>query len=84
MIRVNEHLGSLPESIKLFFLFFFKNLDPSQLSRRNGIVYSITFCSKPCDWIPQTGDFLGDLTNDTPNNSIERFVTGGPMNRLPN
>jgi len=41
---------------------------------------SIIFCSKPRDWIPQTGDFLGDLTDETPNNSIECFVTGGPKN----
>ncbi|CAG2240191.1 unnamed protein product [Mytilus edulis] len=41
---------------------------------------SIIFSSKPGDWIPDTGDYLGDLTDEAPNNSIECFITGGPKN----
>lgn len=36
---------------------------------------SIIFSSKPGDWIPDTGDYLGDLTDETTNNSIECFIT---------
>ncbi|CAC5376018.1 unnamed protein product [Mytilus coruscus] len=41
---------------------------------------SIIFSSKPGDWMPDTGDYLGDLTDETPNNTIECFITGGPKN----
>ena len=34
---------------------------------------SIIFCSKSCDWIPQTGDFLGDLTDETPKQQHRMF-----------
>lgn len=30
--------------------------------------------------MPELGDYLGDLTDETPNNSISTFVTGGPKN----
>ena len=35
---------------------------------------------EPGEWEPPLGDFLGDLTDEAPNNSITRFVTGGPKN----
>ncbi|CAG2244982.1 unnamed protein product [Mytilus edulis] len=41
---------------------------------------SIIFSSKPGDWRPMTGDYLGDLTDELPNNNIEVFVSGGPKN----
>ncbi|VDI15561.1 Hypothetical predicted protein [Mytilus galloprovincialis] len=41
---------------------------------------SIIFNSYPGDWIPDTGDYLGDLTDETQNNTIECFITGGPKN----
>ncbi|CAC5412925.1 unnamed protein product [Mytilus coruscus] len=37
---------------------------------------SIIFSSKPGDWMPDTGDYFGDLTDETPNNTIECFITG--------
>ncbi|CAC5412808.1 unnamed protein product [Mytilus coruscus] len=40
----------------------------------------IIFSSKPGDWMPNTGDYLGDLTDETPNNTIECFITEGPKN----
>ncbi|CAC5379378.1 unnamed protein product [Mytilus coruscus] len=41
---------------------------------------SIIFSSRPGDWMPNTGDYLGALTDETPNNTIECFITGGPKN----
>ncbi|XP_071153592.1 uncharacterized protein [Mytilus edulis] len=41
---------------------------------------SIIFSSKPGDWRPMTGDYLGDSTDELPNNNIEVFVSGGPKN----
>ena len=41
---------------------------------------SIVFTTKTGEWEPALGDYLGDLTNETPNNSITTFVTGGPKN----
>lgn len=41
---------------------------------------SIVFTVRPGEWEPPLGDYLGDLTDETPNNSITHFVTGGPKN----
>ena len=41
---------------------------------------SIVFTVKPGEWEPALGDFLGDLTDEAPNNDITHFVTGGPKN----
>lgn len=41
---------------------------------------SIVFTSRPGEWEPSLGDYLGDLTDETPGNSITHFVTGGPKN----
>ena len=41
---------------------------------------SVVFTVKSGEWEPQLGDFLGDLTDETPANAITRFVTGGPKN----
>lgn len=41
---------------------------------------SIVFTTKPGEWEPELGDYLGDLTNEVPDNEIEVFVTGGPKN----
>ena len=42
--------------------------------------HSIIFTSRQGDWVPETGDYLGDLTDEVPDNNIECFVTGGPKN----
>ena len=41
---------------------------------------SIVFSVKTGEWEPPLGDFLGDLTDEVPSNSITHFVTGGPKN----
>jgi len=41
---------------------------------------SICFTSAIGEWDPPLGDFLGDLTDEVPNNAITKFVTGGPKN----
>jgi hypothetical protein len=41
---------------------------------------SVIFSSKEGEMKPPLGDFLGDLTDETPNNSILSFVSGGPKN----
>ena len=41
---------------------------------------SIVFTSKEGEWRPTTGDYLGDLTDEVPNNRIKVFVSGGPKN----
>ena len=41
---------------------------------------SVVFTTGPGERTPSLGDFLGDLTDETPNNSITTFVTGGPKN----
>jgi hypothetical protein len=41
---------------------------------------SIVFFSRRGEWKPSLGDFLGELTDEVPNNSIQAFVTGGPKN----
>ncbi|WAR06290.1 hypothetical protein MAR_021659 [Mya arenaria] len=41
---------------------------------------SIVFKTAPGQWEPPLGDYLGDLTDEVPNNKITAFVTGGPKN----
>ena len=41
---------------------------------------SIFFVSKNCDWMPETGIFLGQLTDEEPGNSINEFISLGPKN----
>lgn len=41
---------------------------------------SIIFTARPGDWTPPLGDYLGDLTDEVPGNTITHFVTGGPKN----
>ncbi|CAC5401455.1 unnamed protein product [Mytilus coruscus] len=41
---------------------------------------SIVFTVKEDEWEPSLGDYLGDLTDETPENKITHFVTGGPKN----
>jgi len=41
---------------------------------------SIIFTVAPGEWEPELGDYLGDLTNEIPDNDIDVFVTGGPKN----
>lgn len=41
---------------------------------------SVIFSSQKGDWKPALGDYLGDLTNEVPQNRILTFVTGGPKN----
>jgi hypothetical protein len=43
--------------------------------------YSLLFvASRPGEWKPELGDYLGDLTDEVPYNRIIEFVTGGPKN----
>ncbi|XP_048850900.1 uncharacterized protein LOC125719998 isoform X2 [Brienomyrus brachyistius] len=40
---------------------------------------SVIFVSKPGDWMPPLGDFLGELTSELdPDDHIVEFVSGGP------
>jgi hypothetical protein len=41
---------------------------------------SVVFYSKKDDLKLPLGDYLGELTDETPGNSIQTFVTGGPKN----
>ena len=52
------------------------------LDRRALYAYtdSIIFTVAPGEWEPELGDYLGDLTNEIPDNDIDIFVTGGPKN----
>lgn len=45
---------------------------------------SIVFTTKPGEQEPELGDYLGDLTNEVPDNKIKVFVTGGPKNHAYN
>jgi hypothetical protein len=36
--------------------------------------------SRPSEWKPELGDYLGNLTDEVPDNRIIEFVTGGPKN----
>ena len=38
---------------------------------------SIIVTVAPIEWEPELGDYLGDSTNDIPDNDIDTFVTGG-------
>ncbi|CAC5372370.1 unnamed protein product [Mytilus coruscus] len=39
---------------------------------------SVIFIVKQGEWQPPLGDYLGELTDEVPANSITQFVTGGP------
>lgn len=41
---------------------------------------SVIFIAQPGEWSPPLGDYLGDMTNETPGKTILSFVTGGPKN----
>jgi hypothetical protein len=41
---------------------------------------SVIFTVGPGEWEPPLGDYLGDLTDEVPDNNITHFVTGGPKN----
>ena len=42
---------------------------------------SIIFTSKPGEWVPPLGDYLGELTNELDDDDyITTFVSGGPKN----
>jgi hypothetical protein len=41
---------------------------------------SVVYTSRPGEWKPELGDYLGDLTYEVPDNRIIEFVTGGPKN----
>ena len=38
------------------------------------------YTSRPGEWKPELGDYIGDLTDDVPDNRIIEFVTGGTKN----
>jgi hypothetical protein len=41
---------------------------------------SVVYTSRSGEWKPELGDYLGDLTDEVPDNRIIEFVTGGPKN----
>ena len=41
---------------------------------------SVVYTSRPGKWKPELGDYLGDLTDEVPDNRIIECVTGGPKN----
>lgn len=41
---------------------------------------SIIFLSRPGEWSPKVGDFLGEMTDELPKHNFECFVSGGPKN----
>ncbi|WAR15803.1 hypothetical protein MAR_030397 [Mya arenaria] len=41
---------------------------------------SLVFTTRPGEWEPPLGDYLGDLPDEVPRNTITAFVTGGPKN----
>lgn len=41
---------------------------------------SVIFTTRPGEWSPSLGDYLGDMTDETPGKKIASFVTGGPKN----
>ena len=41
---------------------------------------SVIFTSKPGEWNPETGEFLGQLTDELKGKYITTFVSGGPKN----
>lgn len=41
---------------------------------------SIIFAKDENEWKPSLGDYLGDLMDEVPTNTITHFVTGGPKN----
>jgi hypothetical protein len=41
---------------------------------------SVVYTSRPDEWKPELGDYLGDLTDEVLYNRIIEFVTGGPKN----
>ena len=40
----------------------------------------MVYTSRPGEWKPELGDYLGDLTDEVPDNRIIEFVTGGTKN----
>jgi hypothetical protein len=46
----------------------------------HGLDDSVVYISRPGEWKPELGDYLGDLTDEVPYNIIIEFVTGGPKN----
>ena len=41
---------------------------------------SVVYTSRPGEWKPELGDYLGDLTDEALDNKIIEFVTGRPKN----
>lgn len=41
---------------------------------------SVIFTARPGEWSPSLGDYLGDMTDETPGKKIVSFITGGPKN----
>lgn len=62
---------------RLKFYSYFEKLDRRAIYCDTD---SIVFTSSPVEWEPKLGDYLGDLTDEVPDNSITSFVTGGPKN----
>jgi hypothetical protein len=38
----------------------------------------VVYTARPGEWKSELGDYLGDLTDEVPDNRIIEFVTGGP------
>ena len=41
---------------------------------------SVVYTSRPGEWKPELGDYLGYVTDEVPDNRIIEFVTGRPQN----
>lgn len=41
---------------------------------------SVVYTSRPGEWTPELGNYLGDITDEVPDNGIIEFVSGGPKN----
>jgi hypothetical protein len=63
-----DYVGSPRFFDELFFRALYTDTD------------SVVYTSRPGEWKPELGDYLGDLTDEVPDNRIIEFVTGGPKN----
>ena len=56
---------------------YLEQLGPRALYSDNA---SVVYTSRPGEWKPELGDYLGDLTDEVPDKRMIECVTGGPKN----
>ena len=56
---------------------YLEQLGPRALYSDNA---SVVYTSRPGEWKPELGDYLGDLTAELPDKRMIECVTGGPKN----